>query len=81
MHSPQICYLSKYESHPQINAVPRHENKPRNWCGKHKLYEIEMGNTDKTEANGYKITCNFAETGTDTNALSLVLDLQDCIHL
>ena len=40
-----------------------------------------MGNTDKTEANGYKITCNFAETGTDTNALSLVLDLQDCIHL
>ena len=82
--------LSKI-SHPQINAVVRHENKhehvvrhenkPRNWCGKHKLYEIEMGNTDKTEANGYKITCNFAETGTDTNALSLVLDLQDCIHL
>ena len=40
-----------------------------------------MGNTDKTEPNGYKITCNFVETVTSTNALTLVLDFQDCIHL
>ena len=80
MYSPRICYSAKI-SHPQINAIVRHENKPRNWCGKHKLYEIEMGNTDKTEPNGYKITCNFVETVTSTNALTLVLDFQDCIHL
>ena len=64
--------LSKI-SHPQINAVARHGNKPRNWCGKHKLYEIEYEITRPKWLQNNKITGD--------NALTLVLDVQDCIHL
>ena len=35
----------------------------------------------KQGLDDYKITCNFAETGTGTDALSLVLVVKDCIHL